>query len=85
VIDPKFSAELQEALLDDVLELLADVDDSDTTRPQLILEGQLREVLTFQRPRPDLIAALKVLIAQEPTAGEMRKRIRRALEEVAAT
>jgi hypothetical protein len=76
-------AEMVESVYHHVLEQLQGADDDDVVRAQIVLEQWLEEIRSFQQPRPAVIAALEQAIADEWTVGELRRRIRAGIADIA--
>lgn len=76
---------MMEDALDAILEELDGLGDDDVVSTILVLEAALEQIRGFKKPRPEIIAGLERLIASEPTAGEVRKLIRDARNEIAAS
>lgn len=76
-------AEMVESVYHHVLEQLEGADDDDVVRAQLVLESWLDEIRGFRHPRPAVIEALEQAIADEWTVGELRRRIRDGIADIA--
>lgn len=83
MIDQQLHGEMVETVFWCVLEQLEGAEDHDTVRARLVLEHWVEEIRGFQRPRPEVIAALEQAIADEWTVGELRARIRNGLAAIA--
>lgn len=83
MISEPLRGEIMEHIYHSVLEQLAGAEDDDTIRAQLVLEDWIEQIRAFRQPRASVIEALEHAIADEITVGELRRRVRNSIGQLA--